>query len=89
MAKKIKDSEEYQKAFLSNISHDFRSPLTSIIGYLEAISDGTIPGESMVADLSISFSFEANRLKELTNDILILGELDANTMRLRRKAHLT
>ena len=83
MANKIKDSEEYQKAFLSNISHDFRSPLTSIIGYLEAISDGTIPKESMDKYINIVL-FEANRLKELTNDILILGELDANTIRLEK-----
>lgn len=83
MAKKINDAEEYQKDFLSNISHDFRSPLTSIIGYLEAISDGTIPKENIDRYINIVL-FEANRLKDLTQDILILGELDANTMRLEK-----
>ena len=36
---------ESQRKFISNISHDFRSPLTSIKGYVEAILDGTIPVE--------------------------------------------
>ena len=35
-------SNEYQRKFISNISHDFRSPLTSIKGYVEAMLDGTI-----------------------------------------------
>jgi len=36
---------EYQREIIANVSHDFRSPLTSIKGYAEAIKDGTIPPE--------------------------------------------
>ena len=43
MATKLYNLEEDQKKFIGNVSHDFRSPLTSIKGYLEAILDGTIP----------------------------------------------
>lgn len=43
MAGEINKSGEYQRKFISNISHDFRSPLTSIKGYVEAMLDGTIP----------------------------------------------
>ena len=42
MAAQLKDMEDYQKKFIANVSHDFRSPLTSIKGYVEAIVDGTI-----------------------------------------------
>lgn len=45
MADKLNRSGEYQRQFISNISHDFRSPLTSIKGYIEAMIDGTIPVE--------------------------------------------
>ena len=38
-------SEDDQKKFIANVSHDFRSPLTSIRGFLEAMQDGTIPPE--------------------------------------------
>ena len=45
MSDELNKMEEYQKTFIANVSHDFRSPLTSIKGYLEAILDGTIPPE--------------------------------------------
>ena len=45
MAESLKDHEEDQRKLISNISHDFRSPLTSIKGYIEAMLDGTIPFE--------------------------------------------
>ena len=46
MADKLNRNGEYQRQFISNISHDFRSPLTSIKGYVEAMIDGTIPVEN-------------------------------------------
>ena len=45
MAKELSLMEEYQRKFISNISHDFRSPLTSIKGFATAMMDGTIPPE--------------------------------------------
>ena len=45
MASELSKLDEYRKDFISNISHDFRSPLTSIKGYAEAMQDGTIPPE--------------------------------------------
>ncbi len=38
MAAQLRDMKEYQKNFIANVSHDFRSPLTSIKGYVEAIA---------------------------------------------------
>lgn len=72
MAHQLNDAEEYQKKFVSNISHDFRSPLTSIKGYVEAIIDGTIPYEMQNKYLNIVLS-EAERLEKLTNGLISLN----------------
>ena len=45
MASEIAKGEDNQKKLVANVSHDFRSPLTSIRGFLEAMLDGTISPE--------------------------------------------
>lgn len=76
MASHLKNIEDYQKKFIANVSHDFRSPLTSIRGYVGAIEDGTIPPEMQDKYLKIIL-FETERLTNLTNDLLTLNEFDA------------
>lgn len=81
MAGELNEMDEFQQKFLSNISHDFRSPLTSIKGYLEAIQDGTIPPEMINKYIDIVL-FETERLTKLTSNILTLNELDPKSVRL-------
>ena len=76
MSKQLNNSREYQKNFISNISHDFRSPLTSIKGYIEAMMDGTIPLEEHNRYLSIVLT-EANRLEKLTTGLRELNSWNA------------
>ncbi len=83
MADGLKRSNEAQQRFLSDISHDFRSPLTSIKGYLTAIQDGTIPPEMMGKYLDILL-FETDRLTGLTENILTLNELDPSAVTLEK-----
>ena len=76
MSDELNEMEEYQRKFIANISHDFRSPLTSIKGYLEAILDGTIPEELYQKYLNIVIS-ETERLNKLTQSMLTLNSLDS------------
>lgn len=69
--------EEDQRKFVSNISHDFRSPLTSIKGYAQAISDGTIPQEFQKKYLDVII-FETERLEKLTQNLLELNKYGSN-----------
>ena len=69
MSRHLGNTRDYQKDFISNISHDFRSPLTSIRGYLEAMLDGTIPPSEYEHYLKTVLS-EANRLENLTTGLL-------------------
>lgn len=75
MSAQLKDMEDYQKKFVANVSHDFRSPLTSIKGYVEAMADGTIPPKLQGKYLNIIL-FETERLTDLTRDLLTLNEFD-------------
>ena len=75
MASELNKSGEYQRKFISNISHDFRSPLTSIKGYVEAMLDGTIPPEMQEKYLNIVLS-ETERLNKLTSGLLTLNNFD-------------
>lgn len=67
--------DDYQRKFISNISHDFRSPLTSIRGYVQAMADGVIPLENHEKYLNIIL-FETDRLTKLTTDILDASNFD-------------
>ena len=84
MSSQLRDREDYQKKFVANVSHDFRSPLTSIKGYVEAMTDGTIPPELHEKYLKIIL-FETERLTDLTHDLLTLNEFDTNHLLLNRE----
>lgn len=75
MATQTNNLEDYQKKLVANVSHDFRSPLTSIQGYVSAIKDGTIPFEMKDKYLDIIL-FETERLTKLTQNILTLSSFD-------------
>ncbi|MDO4960945.1 MAG: HAMP domain-containing sensor histidine kinase [Eubacteriales bacterium] len=78
MADDLSNSEKYQRDFIANVSHDFRSPLTSIKGYLEAILDGTIPQEKSPDYIKRIIS-ETERLSKLTEGMLTLNSMDRKT----------
>lgn len=81
MASELSKGEDNQKQFIANVSHDFRSPLTSIKGYIEAMEDGTIPPEMMDKYLKIVLN-ETERLTKLTNSLLSLNNLNTRGMHL-------
>ncbi len=76
MSDELNKMEDYQRSFIANVSHDFRSPLTSIKGYLEAILDGTIPPELYDKYLKIVIA-ETERLNKLTQSMLAINSMDS------------
>lgn len=82
MASELSKTEQYRKDFISNISHDFRSPLTSIKGYLEAMLDGTIPPELYERYLGVLLD-ETKRLTKLTEGLVALKTLNGNAPMLK------
>lgn len=87
MSDEISKTEDYQRSFITNISHDFRSPLTSIKGYLGAMLDGTIPPELHKNYISRVLG-ETERLTKLTNGILTLNSMNAKNRLTRTNFHI-
>lgn len=83
MASEVAKSEDNQKRLVANISHDFRSPLTSMRGYLEAMQDGTIPPEMHEKYIGVVLN-ETDRLTKLTNSLLTLNNLNTQGMILEK-----
>jgi signal transduction histidine kinase len=81
MADTLQDNDEDQRKMISNISHDFRSPLTSIKGYIEAMLDGTISQEMQPKYLNIVLR-ETERLTKLTSGLLSLNSMNPKQNRL-------
>ena len=77
MADHLDKNNEYQLRFLANISHDFRSPRTSIKGFANAMRDGVIPPDLYPKYLG-TISYEADRLEKLTHNLTVLNDLDVN-----------
>lgn len=70
-------SEARQREFLLSVSHEFRTPLTAVKGYAEALADGVIAGDE-VERTGATMATEASRLDRLVNDLLDLARMGAD-----------
>ena len=77
MAQSIEESDNIRKEFISNVSHELRSPITSIKGFIGGILDGVIPRDKENYYLKIAYD-EIDRLARLVNDLLDISEFDIN-----------
>ena len=75
MADKLGETEQSRREFVANVSHELRSPITSISGFVQGMEDGTIPPEEHPHYLAI-VSDEARRLTKLIGDLLALSRLE-------------
>ena len=79
MAESLQAHEKVQKDFIANISHDLRSPLTSMNGFLTAMLDGTIPAEKQGKYLQIVLE-ETERLSRMTQGIVELSRAQSSAI---------
>lgn len=85
MAESLEKNELSRRNFLSNVSHDLRTPMTSIQGFLDAILDGTIKPEHQKHYLSV-VSKEVKRLSRLVGTLLDVSRMESGTLKLNRTA---
>ena len=77
MAQRLDDGRARERHLLLSVSHDLRTPLTSIRGFAEAVHDGAIDDSARAADVIIA---ESRRLERLVGDLLDLSKLEARQM---------
>jgi len=84
MANKLNMIEDSRREFVGNVSHELRSPITSIHGYVDGMLDGTIPAEEYPKYLKIVCD-EATRMKSLITDLLELSRMEDGVATLDQK----
>lgn len=76
MASSLATLEDTRSTFLANVSHDLRTPMTTISGYIDGILDGAIPPEKQSYYLEIVAS-EVRRLSRLVSSLLDISRIEA------------
>ncbi len=76
MADSMQRLEESRRLFLSNVSHDLRTPMTSIKGFIDSILSGAIPEEQVPHYLEV-VSSEIRRLSRLVSSLMDITKIEA------------
>lgn len=86
MIDQVQASQQSQRDFVANVSHELKTPLTSIQGFSQAILDGTVDSGPALTKAAGIIKTEADRMYRLVVDLLDLARFDAGTIVLDRKA---
>lgn len=76
---KIKELENHRKQFVANVSHELKTPLTAIQGYLETLKEENINDQKTVNRFLDIISKHSHRLKTIIEDLLTLSSFDKET----------
>lgn len=76
MASALQNMEDMRRSFLANVSHDLRTPMTTISGFIDGILDGAIPPEQHEYYLGV-IATEVRRLSRLVSQLLDISRLEA------------
>lgn len=82
MAQELAGLDQMRKDFVANVSHDLRSPLTSIHGFVRAFLDDTIPSEQKHHYFTI-MKEQTERMIKLVNDLLDMARIEAGQLEIR------
>ena len=80
MADSLSNSEGMRRSFIANVSHELKTPMTTIAGFIDGILDGTIPPDEQDKYLHI-VSDEVKRLSRLVKSMLDLSRIDSGEMK--------
>ena len=85
MANSLALSEGANRSFVANVSHELKTPMTTIAGFIDGILDGTIPREEQDKYLEV-VSSEVKRLSRLVRSMLDLSRIDNGELKLKKES---
>ena len=85
MSQRVRDALESQRELVANVSHELKTPLTSIQGFTQAIMDGVIRTPEEIRQAIGVISTETNRMSRLVQDLVTLARLETKTGDLLRE----
>jgi signal transduction histidine kinase len=85
MAREVSAAQRTRRDFLANVSHDLRTPLTSIQGFSQALTDGTLRDPAGIAEAGRIVHQEASRMSRLVDDLLLLSRIESGQAPLERR----
>jgi signal transduction histidine kinase len=85
MADRVQSTQQAQRDFVANVSHDLKTPLTSIRGWSQAMLDGMVTNESEQRRAAGVIHTEAERMARLVDQLLDLARIDAGQFELRQE----
>jgi signal transduction histidine kinase len=77
MAQEVSRNQQMMRDLLANVSHELKTPLTSIQGFSQAVVDGMVTREDDVKEYSRTIYDEANRMRDLVDDLLLLSQIES------------
>lgn len=80
----MRQVERMRKDFVANVSHELKTPVTSIKGFTETLLDGAMEDRETCREFVEIIDSEADRLKRLIQDLLELSKIEAGQVELRR-----
>ncbi|MBI5284925.1 MAG: HAMP domain-containing protein [Chloroflexi bacterium] len=80
MATEVSSSHRMMKDLLANVSHELKTPLTSIQGYSQAMLDGAVSSSDDFKESSRIIHEEANRMRALVDDLLLLSQIESGQL---------
>lgn len=83
MADSLSSSEGMRRSFIANVSHELKTPMTTIAGFVDGMLDGTIPPQNHRHYMNI-VSLEVKRLSRLVQSMLSLSRIDNGELKLNR-----
>ena len=86
MAEQVKASQQSQRDFLANVSHDLKTPLTSIQGFAQAITDGAAGDAESVRRSAGVIQDEAQRMSRMVTELLDLARIESGQIVMRQEA---